>query len=154
MTTIQYICPTGSQSYLWYIYPIPSRENKNLILTLLRYIFIRIYIYKYIIPWWLVKDLWLGLWCLRSLSTILELYCGGQFYWWRKSEYPVKTTDLSWVTMGFPVQLNNFTTSSTYVVVLTLIYLWIMATFIWWTAVFICWCFITFRWFNTNSIVV
>jgi hypothetical protein len=41
----------------------------------------------------MVKVMW-----LTPLSTIFQLYRGGQLYWGKKPEYPEKATDLLQVT--------------------------------------------------------
>ena len=41
------------------------------------------------------KILMVGLWFLTPISAIVQLYHGGQFYWWRKPEYAEITTKLS-----------------------------------------------------------
>ena len=50
------------------------------------------------------------------LSTIFKIYCGGQFYSWRKPEYLEKTTEQSQVTDKLAmkgVRTHNFSGDKT-----------------------------------------
>jgi hypothetical protein len=44
----------------------------------------------------------LMLWGLTSLSTLFQVFRGSQFYWWRKPEYPQKTTFMKTISRWQP----------------------------------------------------
>jgi hypothetical protein len=56
-----------------------------------------------------VLMVWFGLWCLKHLSTIFQLYRGGQFYWWSTRRRP-----LTGVTL-VPLDTNPFKLCSLYI---------------------------------------
>jgi hypothetical protein len=41
---------------------------------------------------------------INALATIFQFYHGGQFYWWRKPEYPEETIDLSQLTNSLDLE--------------------------------------------------
>ena len=73
-------------------------SNETVNVYKIKHIFIALIFLSTCVKSLVYQGLWLGLLCLTTLSTIFQLYRGGQFYWWRKLEYPEKTTDLPQVT--------------------------------------------------------
>ena len=59
---------------------------------------------------WNTRDLRyqrLGLWCLIPLSIIIQLLRGDRFYWWRKPEYTMKSTDMTKVTDTYHIKSHR-----------------------------------------------
>jgi hypothetical protein len=52
------------------------------------------------------KNLGLGFWCLTPLSTIFQLYPGGQLYWFRVVEFNVTLTQDNNIDNDFYVKIK------------------------------------------------
>ena len=90
-------CQTGPWvPVIWHLCNLKAPEDLGVILSILevncslKYTIMK---YIYIRQYGLV-----GLWCLTPLSTLFQLYRGGNFYWWRNRSTRRKHSDLSQVT--------------------------------------------------------
>ena len=84
---------------IWIVWPT-IQNRKCFWINWIRAFCVQSAVFKKMYTWSLIEIcVWgLCLWCLTPISTIFQLWRGGQFYLWRKPEDKEKTTDLSQVT--------------------------------------------------------